>query len=342
MGGAKMEEEKQVGLTSGELAFLWAQYMNDTASVCLLTYFLEKAEDSEIKSIIGTALRLSLAHIEKITIILTEEKNSIPQGFKLDEDVNLSAPRLFSDTYVLNFIHQMARIGLGGYGVSLSLSVRHDITEFNQECLTEYMGLYKNSKEILLSKGLYIRSPNIPNLDHNEFVQKQSFVLDFGEKRPLTALEIVNLYSNIQRNSLGVATLIGFSQVTKSKDVKSYFTRGIEIATKHIEKFGGKMKESNLTVPMIYGTDVTTSTQYTFSDKLMMFYTTALIGLSVGFYGASCSVSPRLDLGVLYNTLSIDIQRYAEDGANIMIKNSWLEQPPMAPDRNELANENNQ
>jgi hypothetical protein len=29
--------------------------------------------------------------------------------------------------------------------------------------------------------------------------------------------------------------------------------------------------------------------------------------------------------------------QYAEDGANLMIENSWLEQPPTAPDRKELA-----
>ncbi|WP_396266368.1 DUF3231 family protein [Halobacillus amylolyticus] len=43
----------------------------------------------------------------------------------------------------------------------------------------------------------------------------------------------------------------------------------------------------------------------------------------------------------MYNRLSIEIQKLSEDGANIMIKNRWLEQPPMAPDRIELAQKNN-
>ncbi|MCM2535776.1 DUF3231 family protein [Neobacillus pocheonensis] len=29
---------------------------------------------------------------------------------------------------------------------------------------------------------------------------------------------------------------------------------------------------------------------------------------------------------------------FAEDGANIMIENGWLEEPPMAVDRDELIN----
>ena len=91
---------------------------------------------------------------------------------------------------------------------------------------------------------------------------------------------------------------------------------------------------------MTWDADITTSTAYTFSDRLMMYYTTALISLSVGFYGTSISVSPRMDLGVMYNRLSLEIQKLSEDGADIMIKNQWLEQPPMAPNRKDLAKDN--
>lgn len=335
-----MEQEKKVQLTSGEIANLWAQYMNDTASICMLTYFLEKAEDAQIKKVIEYAIRLSHVHVNKIKLLLTDEKYPIPHGFKIEEDVDLTAPRLFSDSYALNFIHQMSRIGLNGYSLSLSLSVRSDITAFYQECLTEYMTLYTNSKDLLLSKGLYIRSPYFSNYDHLDFVDKQSFLWDFGEKRPLTAVEISSLYDNLQRNALGVATLIGFSQVARSKEVTKYCIRGQEIAKRHIEKFGKKLKKSTLPIPMTWDSDVTTSTHYTFSEKIMMFFTTSLIALSIGFYGASSSVSLRVDLSVLYATLTLEIQKYAEDGANLMIKNRWLEQPPMAPDREWLAKEN--
>ena len=68
------EKEKQVRLTAGEIAQLWAQYLNDSSSICVLTYFLEKAEDDEIKPIIEFALQLSMSHVQKIVAILTEEK----------------------------------------------------------------------------------------------------------------------------------------------------------------------------------------------------------------------------------------------------------------------------
>ena len=42
----------------------------------------------------------------------------------------------------------------------------------------------------------------------------------------------------------------------------------------------------------------------------------------------------------MYNRLSLEIQKLSEDGADIMIKNQWLEQPPMAPNRKDLAKDN--
>ncbi|MCM3538731.1 DUF3231 family protein [Priestia endophytica] len=334
-----MEEQgKQIRLTAGEIAPLWTQYMNDTSSICMLTYFLEKAEDVEIKPIIEYALEQSQAHIQKITAILTEEKNKIPHGFKLEEDVDLTAPRLFSDGFALSFIHQMAKIGLTGYSASLSSSTRSDITSYYEECVTDTMQLYKRSKDLLLSKGLYVRAPYFPKLEQADFVKKQSFLWDiFGEKRSLTAMEVTNLYSNIQRNALGSALLVGFSQVAKSKEVTHFLLRGSDIAKKNIKILGEKLAESNLPISSTWDADITKSTTHTFSEKLMMFYTSALIALGVGYYGTAIAESPRVDLGAMYNRLTVETQKYAEDGSNIMIKNGWLEQPPMAPDRKELA-----
>jgi hypothetical protein len=327
----------QIRLTAGEIAQLWIQYLNDSASICVLSYFLEKAEDDEIKPIIKFSLELSQSHIQKITAILTEEKNVVPCGFSLKEDVDVTAPRLFSDSFVLNFINQMSKVGLTSYAGSVAASVREDIKDYYMECLSETMQLYKKSTDLLLSKGLYVRPPSLPNLEKVEFVKKQWFMLDVvGEKRPLTAAEVANLFSNLQRNALGVATLTGFSQVAENKDVKQFFLKGLEIGNKHVKLFRGKLEESKLPAPMGWDSEITNSTAHTFSDKLMMFFTSGLITLSVGYYGTAISQSPRADISTMYNRLSLEVQLYAEDGANIMIKNGWLEQPPMASDRDEL------
>ncbi|UOQ92198.1 DUF3231 family protein [Halobacillus shinanisalinarum] len=337
-----MEQGKQRRLTATEISQIWAQYMNDSGSICMLTYFLEKAEDAEIKPVIAHALEISQSHIQKVTSILTEEKNKLPHGFKLEEDVDLTAPRLFSDTYVLNFIHNMAKIGLTAYSVSLSVAIRADITDFYMECLSETQQLYKMSKDLLLSKGLYTRPPFFPNIGQFEYVETKGFFLDFfGEKRPLQALEVTNLYTNFQRNALGAATVAGFSQVAQTKDATQFFLKLIDVAKRQTKTFGAKLEESNLPVPLSWGSDLTESTAYTFSDKLMMYYTSQLIALSIGYYGTAIAQSPRVDLAVMYNKLSLEVQKLSEKGANIMINNKWMEQPPMAPDRIELAKRNN-
>ena len=239
-----MEEKgKQIRLTAGEISQLWLYYLNDSSSICVLTYFLEKAEDFEIKPIIKFAIELSKSHIQKITSILTEEKHVVPYGFSIKEDVDLTAPRLYSDSFVLNFINQMSKVGLTTYAGSVGTSVRSDIKSYYMDCLTETMQLYNRSTELLLSKGLFIRSPNLPNLEKVEFVKKQWFMLDvFGEKRPLVAAEVNHIFANMQRNALGVAALTGFSQVAKDKDVKQFFLKGLEVGNKHINLFRGKLE----------------------------------------------------------------------------------------------------
>lgn len=331
------DKEIQIRLTAGEMAQLWAQYLNDSSSICVLSFFLEKAEDEEIKPIIEYALELSKSHIKIITAIFTEEKNVVPHGFRIEEDVDLTAPRLYSDSFVLNFINQMSKVGLTLYGAALATSVRSDIKTYYMNCLTETMELFKRSTELLLSKGLFIRSPNLPNLEKVEFVKKQWFMLDvFGEKRPLVASEVDNLFANLQRNALGVATLTGFTQVAKDKDVKQYFLKGLEIGNKHIRLFRGKLEESKLPAPMGWDAEITNSTSHTFSDKLMMYFTSGLVSTSIGYYGTAVSQSPRGDITSMYNRLSLEVQLFSEDGANMMIKKGWMEQPPMASDRDEL------
>lgn len=334
-----MEQElNQVQLTSAEITQLWVSYMNDSSLICQFPYFLVKVEDDEIRPLIQQALDLAQGNVKSITEILNKEKYPIPYGFNMDEDVDVNAPQLFSDTFVLNYLHNGVQIALQAHSISLSLAVRADVYSFFNECVSQLTEFLREIKELLLAKGLYVRSPNLPTPEDYDFIKSQSFLTGyFGERRPLLGTEIVNLYANFQRNALGVATMIGFSQVAKSKEVRKFLVRGKEIAAKHCEVFGSKLREDDIPVPMTLDTEVTDSTTYTFSDKLMMFYSTALIALSVGYYGSSMAMSPRRDLGVMYSRLAAEILKYAEDGANIMIKNGWMEEPPRALDRDELA-----
>lgn len=58
----------------------------------------------------------------------------------------------------------------------------------------------------------------------------------------------------------------------------------------------------------------------------MMFYLLTLNGIGIGNYGRNFSASPRRDIGLYYTRLMSEASLLAEDGANIMIENGWLEQ----------------
>ncbi|WP_394176303.1 DUF3231 family protein [Guptibacillus hwajinpoensis] len=327
-----------IKLTSAEITNLWATYMNDSGSICHLKYYLNTVEDTEIKSVIQYALDISQLHVNTITQIFTQEDYPVPHGFKLNEDVDVTAPRLFSDTYLLNNVNSLGKIGLNAYSTAITVAVREDVYSFFSQCLRESDNLIKQTNDLLLAKGLYTRSPYLPKPESYDFVKQKSFLAGFlGEKRPLTGTEITNLYTNFQRNALGAATLIGYSQVAQDEEVKQFLLRGKEMANKHCEIFGSFLKESDLPCPMTLDTEVTDSITYTFSDRIVMFYTTSLIALSVGYYGASISMSPRRDIGVMYSRLVAEILKYADDGAKILIKHGWMEEPPRALDRDELS-----
>ena len=74
-----------------------------------------------------------------------------------------------------------------------------------------------------------------------------------------------------------------------------------------------------------------------FSDKLMVYHIALLNITGLGNYGMAISTSTRRDLIKEYMRLSGEIGLYAEDGANLMIKHGWMEEPPQAVDREKLS-----
>lgn len=332
-----MNKKGNIELSTSEIAQLWTTYMNDTLSSCMLQYFLQHVDDKQIEGVIEFGLSISQKHIKFLESLFEENGFKKPIGFTKD-DVNLNAKKLYSDSFYLYYLKNMATIGGNGYSLALGNSARLDIQQFFMECTQQTADLYHKAVSILLEKGLFIRPPQINLPDKVDFVYKQSFLTGwFGEKRPLTSIEIMNLFFNIERNDLGRSLLTGFYQTAQSKIVKEYLKRGAKIAAKHIEVFGSVLSESNLPTPMVWNSLPTDSTEQVFSDKLMMFHISALTAASTSHYGTSLGSSPRRDIGAHYVRLIAEIMKYGEDGANIMIDNGWLEQPPSATDREKLV-----
>lgn len=94
-----MEDKTNIRLTAAEMAGLWTQYLNDTLTLCMSTYFLEKVEDEEVRPIVEYVSNMVKRNISIMEEIFKKENFPIPLGFT-DQDVNPKAPRLFSDTFV--------------------------------------------------------------------------------------------------------------------------------------------------------------------------------------------------------------------------------------------------
>ncbi|WP_169823063.1 DUF3231 family protein [Anaerobacillus alkalilacustris] len=326
-----MATEHNINLTSAELSGLWSTYMNDSMSNLVINYYLKHTTDEQIKEVLEFSKKLAQQHLEEISSIFKEVKCPFPHGFNKD-DVNLSAPQLFSENFHLIYIYYMGQVGVEAYSMAFSFAARNDIRQLFKKYMNQSAELMDKSIEILLSKGLFTRPPYMPIPKQVEFIQKKNFLNGLvGGKRPLNAIEVTHIFGNLKTNEIGKSLITGFSQVAKSPQVRDYFLRGKKIATKHIEIFSLLLQSSDLPASMAADTVVFPSNESPFSDKLMMFHINAMIAIGIGKYGLAMSVSARHDLAFQYGRLIAEIGAYVEDGADIMIENQWLEQPPQVP-----------
>jgi hypothetical protein len=334
----KVLTQHNIPLTASEMGFLWTQYINDSLAVCVMKYFKSICEDKEILPLIENSLSIAEKDIKIITEIFTKENHPIPVGFT-DKDVNVNAPRLFSDVFILMYIQKLEVIAMASIGVAIGVSARSDVSNFFRNLLISVSDLHDKSRKVLISKGVYVRPPQIASPKKVDFVDKQGFLFDFlgSHKRPLTSIEITHLFINIQTNAMGKAMMLAFAQVCKDKDVKQFLVEGRGISNKHLKKFSSTLTDEDLPAAMSWDSHVMDSTVAPFSDKLMMFHTTTLIAVGIGNYGTAAGTCQRMDLSATYTRLSAEIALYAEDGANLMIKHAWLEEPPKAVDHKALV-----
>lgn len=333
-----MNVHHAVGLSSTEIAGLWTTYINDSMSICITKHLFHHSKDQDVKTIVKKSLELSEKHVQEIRDIFTKEGLPIPKGFS-DEDVDLNVPPLFFDYFPLSYVYGMSRIALVSYGLFTSNVAREDIRTFFSNCLQSALKLYNDSVSLFLSKGIYDRPPMIPYPDHVEFAHKKELFLSkwLEKKRPLNVLELSEMFFNIERNYFGLVLLNGFIQVTKDKEIQNYLIRGKELAQKQIQFLNNKMIKEDLMGSIMVNAEVSTSTVSPFSDKLIMNLITMLNTQGIHFIGHALSVSSRVDLANEYLNLIPEILQYGKDGTDILIDRGWLEEPPHAPNRKELA-----
>jgi hypothetical protein len=231
----------------------------------------------------------------------------------------------------------MSMFAMIASSAALGLVTRPDTVALHKRVYQKGVELQDKTRDLMLKQGTYVKPPSISTPNKVDFVKKQHFLAGFfGDKRSITSVEISHLFLNTQTNAIGKALITGFAQIAQKEEVKQFLLRGKELSQKYVNTFNDFLIREDLPAPMSGDSGVLNTTDYIFSDKLIMYNVSAMIAAGIGNFGMALAASPRRDLGLKYMSLIPEVALYAEDGANIMIKHGWIEEPPQADDRDQL------
>lgn len=325
-----------IELTCTEIGGLWGVYVQESMSVCFLTYLLHHLQDGDIVPLAKKALEISQERMKKIKQFFLAENFPIPAGFS-EGDVNLAAPPLFHDTFTLSFIYMMNRLGMINFAFTASNNVRLDVLNFFNECIHTSTDMFGKAVEMMLEKGIYDRPPKMNYPDKIEYVQKTSFLNGlFGEKRPLNAIELSEIFFNIERNYFSVIIMLGFAQVMEDKKIKQHIIAGKKISEQQIELFNKLLMEEDLLGTVTVSMEVTNSTVSPFSEKFIMSMINILNSVDITLISHALALSMRADLAAHYTKIIGEVMLYAKDTYDLMVERKWLEQPPLTTNRKKL------
>ncbi|MFA9458841.1 DUF3231 family protein [Halalkalibacter sp. AB-rgal2] len=328
---------KNTKLNSVEMSSLWRGYTIETVAHYMFEYFLVHVEDRDIKKLIQTCHKMTKEQVELYESLFKKEHFPDPRAILL-EDVNLQAPRLFTDAYYINYIKTMTKFMILEYTNSFTEVTRDDLEKVFSNFISNLKKLELQATDLMLSKGLYTHPPLVPVPETIDFVKDQSFIGNMiHSSRPLNVTEVANLFTVAEANALGKATLMAFSQVAEDTKVKQYLLRGKEIAHKYIHIFNDILLEEDISTVKTYDNEITDCQVSPFSDRFMLIQTNLLITKGIGNYGAALAADQRKDLATHFARIMMEVATYGGDGMKLLIGKGWMEQPPLAVNRNKLA-----
>jgi hypothetical protein len=325
-----MTDTTKIPLIASEITGIWNSYVGESLLGHMLRYFCNRVDDNETLVLMQDTIKLSDQRMEVLKDFFNQEKLPIPEAFT-DEDVNINAPRLFTDAFYLQYMGYTSRVAMQNYTLTLNQIARFDVRNYFSKCIYEYIYLYNKSADLRLSKGIFIRSPRIEVSKKVQFVESKKFMVDwFGEKRPLLAIEITHVFSIIFENIIRKAFSTGFRQVCKDKDVSDYISGSILTSTKQTGVLNSILTNENIPITSSSDSYVTDSTISPFSEKLMLNKIMIMCSAEITGMGMALADIRRSDLTALCLKFNSQILQNSKNGADIMIKNGWYEQPPQA------------
>jgi hypothetical protein len=328
-----MSDTNSISLTSSELGYLWTGYSINEMSTWYLSVFREQSKDEEIKNLYDFALQSTTDMLFTRKEILTNEGYPIPVGFS-ETDIDESTPPLFSDRFMLYYLHKATRLGLEFHSRSLALATRVDVRKHHNDCLTSAIHLNERVVDLLLTKGIYWRTPALPTPSFPEDIQKTSYLNGwFGVTRPMNSMEIANLYSILDLLIMMETLFIGFAQTSHLEEIIELFLEGVKVVKKQYKILAEFLKEDELPIPPAYPAEITDSKKRVFSDRIMVSHMAGLFGSLLSQYGFSLGSVMKHDLLSAYTTQIGKAGVISEKVTRLLIEKGWLEKVPGAISR---------
>lgn len=332
-------DKNKLKLTSSEIGTLWGEYVNGTMTDVVNRYMFSIIEDESIKAIFEDAIKTFEKQKKQLVTFMENEGFPVPIGFT-ESDLNKDSGRLFTDIFCLNYLHIMTLHGLLGHTTAFGVSVRKDLRDFYDSCDNDAKKMYHQTIELLLEKGHFQRDPLFYPAKNPEIISSQDFTDGFfGKGRRLTAIEIISISFNLKKSIMAKTLSIAFSQVAQTKEVRKFLEDSEKTSDGQIQALAKIMHKDNLPVPRSWETEVTTSTDSPFSDKLMLYHIGFLFQAAQAYHGTGLASAMRTDLVATYETTILKNLAVTKKWFDIMMQNKWLEQPPLAPNRKEIAKE---
>jgi len=323
-------------LSSWEMSQLWLIYQANSSIQCILQYFVATAQDPEIKAVLNDALNGITLQLSTVTNLFNTVF-PIPHGFS-DEDVRPNAKRLYSDSLMLTWLRKIIKFGLVKLSHALPLASRPDVRDYLNNALVFTQSLFNKTQDLLVKKGIAIKPPYIPVPDKVNYVTDKYKYYGglFGKKRPINVLELTHVFERLETKIAEKAMLLGFVQVVKDKEVKAYFSKGNDVVDKGIDRWSSILKDEDLSPSMHWTSEVTDSIESPFSDRLMLFHVMFSITYSITANGFALGNCNRTDIISSFSKATLDLGVYDKEGLDLMIDKGWLEEIPLAADREEI------
>jgi hypothetical protein len=326
--------ESYVELTTTEVSNIWSAYLKSSLELRFFQYFYATTKDHQIKIVVEQMLTQAQTSLHELKDLFINENLAVPIGFT-EEDIKAGASKVFSDTFILYFCHDLTMLSLSTYPSALCDCTRKDIRAFFQKSIEFSLTIQNEMTELMLESGVYLKPPQV-TLDHKvDFADTVNYLNGlFGASRPLNAAEIANLTRIIHRAQFSKMVFVTFSKLATTKDLKQYFSKGRDTLEKVLDLLQEVLEKENIPLSASGDYQIFDSETSPFSEKLMLYFVNACLGMFCFIMISQAMTSSlRSDIVTKLSSIFKEMKKYYGQGLLLTITEKWLEQPPQAIDR---------